>query len=360
MIANRSKESATYSGKASRSPLSSRALAHKTYGDIYPLIWGRACGDNGIGRLREVAISAITEAENSLYDDRYPYSKDKRWLESQGLQRADVPRLQDEQAAYADLLERAGVKVHWIDWGPAPMSAYGPMQAQWAPADLWVLRGGSIIQKPGWHPFSVGRGEYLARWAMENINVPVLAAVMGTAVAEPSSTVWFADDIWFTHRSCAINDEGNAQLIPLVRASSGLGEDLEVHVVNLPGDKFLDRRTGVSAHLTNVLNVADLDVALVYPPGIDGPTFEWLKARGYRIIEIDQEEQVLYTPTNILKLEPGVVFMVQEAKRTVAATRAAGIEVIEVPNSEFNTIGGAIQCRTLRVYREPGPLRNWR
>ena len=69
--------------------------------------------------------------------------------------------MQEEQAQYAEALEGAGVAVHWIDWGEAPMSAFGPMQAMWAPLDLWVIRGGSIIQKTGWHPFSFGRSEFL-------------------------------------------------------------------------------------------------------------------------------------------------------------------------------------------------------
>jgi N-dimethylarginine dimethylaminohydrolase len=50
--------------------------------------------------------------------------------------------------------------------------------------------------------------------------------------------------------------------------------------------------------------------------------------------------------------------MVKEAKRAVAAVRKAGVEVIEVPNEEFSRIGGALHCRTLRVLRDPGPLKN--
>lgn len=333
------------------------ALSDIDYLDLYPKVWGRKCGDNGIGHLREVAISIITAAENAVYDPRYPFHEDPAWLESQGLLQADVPRLEDEQAEYASLLEENGVKVHWIDWGEAPMSAFGPMQAQWAPADLWVLRGGSVIQKPGWHPFSFGRSEFLARWAQSNLGIPVLYTMTGTAVAEPSSTLWFAEDVWVTHVSCAMNEEGNRQLIPVVKRSTGL-EDLEVHTVYLPGDSFLDRSTGLSGHLTNVLNGVDLDKALVYPPGLDAGTHQWLRRKGYKLIEVDQEEQVKYTPTNVLKLEAGVVFMVKEAKRTIAKARAMGVEVIEVPNKEFSQIGGAIQCRTLRVYREPGPFKN--
>src|SRR5919204_4776511 len=75
------------------------------YLDVYPKVWGRECGENGIGRLREVAISLITEAEVAAYDERYPFHEDLVWLESHGLQRADISAMQEEQAAYAELLE---------------------------------------------------------------------------------------------------------------------------------------------------------------------------------------------------------------------------------------------------------------
>jgi hypothetical protein len=38
--------------------------------------------------------------------------------------------------------------------------------------------------------------------------------------------------------------------------------------------------------------------------------------------------------------------------------REAGVEVIEVPNEEFSRIGDALHYRTLRVLRDPGPLKN--
>jgi hypothetical protein len=171
-------------------------VAQMDYQDIYPEVWGRRCGENGIGRLREVAISVITDAELAAYDERYPFHEDLEWLESHGLQRADIGKTQEEQEQYAEALAGAGVTVHWIDWGEAPMSAFGPMQAMWAPSDLWVIRGGSVIQKTRWHPFSFGRSEFLARWAQHHLGVPILYTIVGKAVQEPATTMWFADDVW--------------------------------------------------------------------------------------------------------------------------------------------------------------------
>jgi N-dimethylarginine dimethylaminohydrolase len=327
------------------------------YLENLPAAWGRPCGENGIGRLREVAISKITDAEVRIYDERYPFHKDPVWLESQGLLSADVPRLQEEQAAYAELLEQQGVVVHWIDWGETPMSPFGPMQATWAASDCWVTRGGSVIQKTGWHPFSFGRSEWMARWLQHELGIPVLYTVHGKGVHEPATTLWLAQDVWVAGLSAAYNAEGHRQVEAVVRRTAGV-EDLEVHVMHLTTDRFFDRSSGLSAHITNVLCPLDVDKVMLYPAGIDAGTMRWLRRKGYKIVEVDREEQILFTPTNTIPLAPGAIFMVAEAKRAVAAARRAGVEVVEVPNAEFMKIGGALHCRTLRVYREPGPCRN--
>jgi len=327
------------------------------YLDVYPRVWGRSCGENGIGRLREVALSRITEAELEVYEERYPFHEDPVWLESQGLLDADIRKLQEEQAAYAELLEQHGVKVHWIDWGEAPMSAFGPMQAMWAASDCWVTRGGTVVQKTGWHPFSFGRSEWMARWLQHQLGVPVLYTVHGTGIHEPSTTIWLAEDVWVTGLSAAYNEEGNRQVEAVVRRTCGV-ENLEVHVMRLTTDRFFDRSSGLSAHLTNVICALDLDKVLVYRPGIDAGTLRWLRQKGYTIIPVERAEQIRFTPTNTVPLEPGVVFMVQEAKGAIAAVRRAGVEVVEVPNEEFMTIGGALHCRTLRLLRDPGPSKN--
>jgi N-dimethylarginine dimethylaminohydrolase len=332
-------------------------LERAHYLELYPRAWGRECGENGIGRLREVAISKITSAELQAYDPRYPYHEDVAWLESQGLGYGDLGRLQEEQANYAAVLEHHGVEVHWIDWGEAPMSAFGPMQCMWASSDLWVIRGGSVIQKTGWHPFSFGRSEFLARWAQHHLGIPVLYTVVGKGVHEPATTMWFAEDVWITGISAAYNEEGNRQLLPVVRRSAA-NEDLDVHTIRLSSDRLFDRETGVGCHLTNVICPLDVDKVLLYPSGVDMGTHRWLRARGYRVAEVEREEQILYTPTNTVPLEPGVVLMVAEARRAIAAVRALGVEVIEVPNTEFSRIGGALHCRTLRVRRDPGPYRH--
>ena len=62
-----------------------------------------------------------------------------------------------------------------------------------------------------------------------------------------------------------------------------------------------------------------------------------------------------FTAANVLTLEPGLVVMHAEATESIANVRAAGVEVIEVPYSEFMKEGGGLHCSTGQIWREKGP-----
>jgi N-dimethylarginine dimethylaminohydrolase len=113
-----------------------------------------------------------------------------------------------------------------------------------------------------------------------------------------------------TGTSAAYNAEGNRQIEPVVRRSAG-DIDLEVHTIYLSTDRFVDRESGRSAHLTNAICPLDINKVLLYPSAVDAGTHEWLKRKGYKAVEVDREEQILYTPTNTIPLQPGAVFMVK-------------------------------------------------
>src|SRR5262249_22258951 len=158
-------------------------------------------------------------------------------------------------------------------------------------------------------------------------------------------TIWFAEDVWATGISPAYNEEGNRQVIPIIRETCR-ADNLEVHTIYCPGDLYLDRKTGTSCHLSMVIQPMDIDKVLVFLPGVDSATYDWLRKKGYKICEVDLEEQVNYSPTCFVLLEPGVIFMNKESVNTIKKVRAIGVEVIEVPNAEFSHVGGNLRCRT--------------
>jgi N-dimethylarginine dimethylaminohydrolase len=344
-----------YEGRGAKQSIA--PLHDLDYLDVYERVYGRKMGCNGIGKLREVALTVISEVENQVYDERYPYAADAAFLEAHGLGRVpDIDLCREQQENYASVLEGEGVTVHWIDWGDAPMGAYGPLQATWAAQELLVLNGGAVVPKLGWHPFSFGRTEFLAHWAFWNLNIPTLLTISGKgAVCEAGATVWLAQDVFVVGLSAAYNRAGLEQLLSTVELTSGV-DDLKVLTIRCQGALYFDRNTGASAHVTNLLAPLDVDKVLAYKPGIDTATLLWLEQHGYDVVEADFQEHVQNDVCNLKILEPGRVVMAAEAKNTIAKVRAAGVEVIEVPYSGFQHAGGGFHCTTMEIYREPGPL----
>jgi N-dimethylarginine dimethylaminohydrolase len=324
------------------------------YLDIYPKIYGREFGANGIGKLREVALVEITDSE------RFPlYDQDPIYFPQMGLSHddLDIGLMEEQSLRYQAALESAGVLVHRIEFPQPAVGAFGPLRATWAANELLVLRGGSVIEKIAISPFGTGRCEYLALWAFSRIGIPPVVTIMGTGVAEAGPCFWLAEDVFISGNGLGYNKEGIDQLLPAVARSSKLDlEDLTHLNIKFPGGRYFNRDTGQSHHPDMVIGALDVDKVIVYPPGIDFRTLEWLRTHNYTIVEVEHDEQVRFAPANVMQIEPGLVIMHAEAPKAIAAVRKVGVEVVEVPYSEFLRTGGGLHCSTLRLHRDPGPF----
>jgi N-dimethylarginine dimethylaminohydrolase len=332
------------------------------YLDVYERTYGSRFGAGGIGKLREVALSRITEAENRIHDPALPYAARPDLLAAHGVGAGGLGRLSDialcqaQQDAYAELLEREGVTVHWIDWGEDPVSAYGPMHAMWAAGEVLIVDGGAIVPKRGRDPFSFGRGEWLSRWLFWQLNIPTLLTVAGTGVAEVGSLVWLAQDVFVAGRSIAYDDDGIDQVVPVVERSARV-QELQVLTVHCQGERYFGPETGEAAHVDDLIAPLDVDKVLCYAPGVDTPALLWLKQHGYQVIQPDFDDHVRHRVCNLTLVEPGRVIMPAEAAATIERVRAAGVDVIETPYSGFHAAGGGLHSATLQILRDPGPSR---
>lgn len=339
-------------------PLDITELNNLDYLAIKEKIYGRKFGKNGIGKLKEVALTKITERESYV---NHPYFKqDPDFFIKTGLggvEHPDIEKWQRQQENYVNVLQENGVTVHWIDFPENLTGPFGPVIVTWAGNDLLITRGGSIVQKGGMYLFgSFGRFEYLARWALLQLNIPILLTITGCGVCEAAPVTHFlAEDVMMVGLSAACNQEGLNQLIPAIERTSGV-DNFQVIVNRMPIDRYWDHETGVSAHLDMVLSPVDLGKVLLYPPNINTETLIWLKEHKFEIIEIDREEQIKYFPANLILLEPGKVIIHDGATRTIAKLKKAGIEVIDIPATEQIKMGGGVHCAAMEIYREPGPF----
>lgn len=170
---------------------------------------GRPFGCNGIGKLREVALHYPNEYTRYHYNPQFREDPDF-WTALWGVSELpdfDLKKLQSETEYYGKTLEQNGVKVHWVEFPDPPMSPYGPMMGQIYLAWGMIWRGGSIISKMGFVPTTIGLTEYLAKWAWNELNIPVLTAITRGA-CEPGACLFIAQDVVVTAISCAFTEEG--------------------------------------------------------------------------------------------------------------------------------------------------------
>jgi N-dimethylarginine dimethylaminohydrolase len=321
--------------------------------EIYPKVWGRECGKNGIGRLREVVLTEITEYEKFAYYDLDPAYFPQMADDYHSI---DVARMRDQSQQYQAVLEEHGVEVHRIRFPEPHVSAFGPGKSNWGAAELFVLRGGFVLPKRGVNPFGTGRAEYMALWAWTQLGIPPLYTIHGKGVFEAGPCFFLAEDVFVTGRGMAHNQDGIDQMVPVVARSAGLAEDeLTTLVIDFPGRRYYDPTVGTSHHPDLVLGPLDARTVIAYTPGLDYPTYQWLRHRGYTIIDVEPEEHIRFCPANVMLIEPGLVVMHAEATGAIAAVRAAGIEVIPTPYSEFLKEAGGLHCSTGQILRDKGP-----
>lgn len=308
-------------------------------------LWGRRWGAAGCGRLREVALARPTEHEASptwLEDPAFFYVDPDAGL-------PDIAVMQREHDRYAEVLRSNGVTVHAVDVPAVPLGPYGLLKRTTTAAVL-VPPGGAILAREA-APYTRGRHKYFARF-LANLGCPILMQIHGRGVSQIDASVFVAENCLVTFISTDSNQEAVDQVMPVLRRCGV--ED--VHVAHCSGPLHrTDWRAWHAMHPDMWIAPLDEGLVLLNPSLCDYGTVLWLLDKGFRIIEVDPDEQRGYAPANLVPLEPGRVIMHAGAERTAAAVRAAGVKVIEVDWTEGIKYGGGIRCATMQLVRDPGP-----
>jgi N-dimethylarginine dimethylaminohydrolase len=138
------------------------------------------------------------------------------------------------------------------------------------------------------------------------------------------------------------NPEGIRQLTSLLAP-------LGVEVISVP----LPHYKGPSDvfHLMSILSPVDKDLAVVYSPLMPIPFRELLLQRGYRLVEVPDEE-FESMGCNVLALGPRNCLMVAGNPKTKAGLEAAGCRVTEYQGAEISVKGGGgPTCLTRPILR---------
>ncbi len=179
--------------------------------------------------------------------------------------------------------------------------------------------------------------------AFRRMGIPVLGAITGDGRLEGGDVVWLDERTLAVGRGYRTNDEGIRQLAEL------LGDCVdELIVVPLPhwrgpNDVF---------HLMSILSPIDRDLALVHSPLMPIPLREALLPRGIELLEVPGSEFETMG-CNVLAVAPRKCVMLAGNPQTRTRLENAGVEVHEFDGREicFKGAGGPT-CLTRPVLRD--------
>ncbi len=278
-----------------------------------------------IAPLRKVLVKRPGPAFGTADPDRWHY-----------VARPDLASARQEHDALVSLLRRAGVEVFYHD-----ESQPGRADAIYVFDPAIVTDRGAIILRMG-KDLRRGEEEPMAR-RLEGLGVPVLYIMHGHARAEGGDLLWVDHDTLAVGLGFRTNVEGLRQLREAVE---GLG--VSVVPVELP------YHTGPEAclHLLSLISIVDHKLAVIYPPLLSVPFWQVLQERGFRFVEVPQEEFETMG-TNVLALAPGHCLMLEGNPRTQGRLAAAGCQVWTYRGDEIShKAEGGPTCLTRPIWRE--------
>jgi N-dimethylarginine dimethylaminohydrolase len=279
---------------------------------------------------------------------RDEYAKEWQYYYSSRAGNADLGRLQAQFDEYYAVLERAGVRVNYIEAPVPAIGAYGYLKnlVTLAGGGL-VVHGGAIVHRMGLGSWQRGR-EVIWSKVLTALGVPIYLTIHGMGVGEPGAGRWLDAKTFVFNESVVANEEGLRQIEFVL---NGLG--IEMITTHSAGwvETTNDGNWGTS-HADMFLMVPDHHVAVLAPQLVNYGFVRYLMRNDWTVIEVPPEEY-WDLACNAVTLAPGKVVMNAGSPKVVAALEQHGIEVIQVDFSESHNFAIAgLHCATLELVRD--------
>jgi dimethylargininase len=249
--------------------------------------------------------------------------------------RINLEIAQQEHDALVAILRQAGAEVIYHD------------ELQPDHADAIFVHDPAIVTDRGAIILRMGKelrqGEEAAMSRrFEQLGVPVHFTLYGEGRAEGGDLLWIDHDTLAVGQGFRTNAEGLCQLR---EALKGLG--VEIMPVQLP----FYGGPEACLHLMSLISLVDHEAAVVYPPLLPVPFWQYLQDRGSRLIEVPDEEFETMGP-NVLALAPGRCLMLEGNPITKQRLEEAGCEVLTYRGSEISLKAeGGPTCLTRPILR---------
>ncbi len=280
-------------------------------------------GQTMVAPLQTVLVRRPDEAFSVDDPDKWHYTS-----------RPDLVEAQKEHDAFVNTLNQAGIEVAYH-----PISMPDHADAIFVHDPVIISDQGAITLRMG-KPLRRGEEEAIGM-ALESLGVPIHYRLHGDALAESGDLLWIDEKTLAVGLGFRTNPEGLRQL------SEALGPDIEIIPVHLPYFQGKD----ACLHLMSFISLLDYDLAVVYLPLMPVPFWQLLKERGYRMVEVPEEEFWSMAP-NVLALAPSKCLMLEGNPITKQRLEAAGCEVLTYKGEEISLKAeGGATCLTRPILR---------
>jgi len=247
-------------------------------------------------------------------------------------ERPDSERIAAEHRAFCTLLEDAGAGVVL-----AESSVDGDPDAIYTYDPALVADVGALLLRPG-KEIRRAEVEPLAE-DLERAGVPVAGRLEAPALADGGDFCWLDEQTLLAGRGYRTNDEAIEQLRRLL-------PEVELVVFDLP--HWHGR--GEVMHLLSLLSPLAPDLVVAYPPLLPVRLAELLEERGIEIVAVPDEEFETLGP-NVLALAPRVGLAVEGNPETRRRLERAGVEMLVYRGQELSKGDGGPTCLTRPLLR---------
>jgi N-dimethylarginine dimethylaminohydrolase len=255
-----------------------------------------------------------------------------RWREYGWRAEPDAGAAAAEHDALRDILAGAGAEVIVAE------GESGNPDAIYAYDPILVGEHGAVLLRPG-KDGRLGEPDALGA-TLERAGVPVAARIEAPGTIDGGDTLWLDRDTLLVGRGYRTNPSGVEQL-------QAAFPDAEVLSYDLP---HWNGRAEVM-HLMSLISPLDDDLALVYPRLAPVRLMELLAERRIEVVEVPDAEFESMGP-NVLALAPRLALALEGNNETRRRMEAAGVEVLVYKGDEISRKGdGGPTCLTRPVLR---------
>jgi N-dimethylarginine dimethylaminohydrolase len=265
---------------------------------------------------------------------RAPRAEDRVAWRAFGWRAEPDPVVQaEEHEAFCALLGEAGAEVVRAETplGVCPDAIYVHDPAL-------VSAAGALLLRPG----KEGRRAEVEAMAVDLVEagVPIAGRLAAPATGEAGDMLWLDERTLLVGRGYRTNDDGVAQL---AEALPGV----ELIAFDLP---YL-RGAGEVLHLMSLLSLLAEDLAVAYLPLMPVRLVELLRRRGIELVDVPDDEFETMGP-NVLALAPRVALALDGNRETRRRMERAGVEVLVYRGDEISRKGdGGPTCLTRPLLR---------